>query len=63
MGLNKEQIRGLGGAVAGKTKELAGKLVGDKDLEVRGLADEIVGTTLVKIGDAKEAARKAKKPR
>lgn len=40
----------------GKTKETAGKLTGDKDLEQEGKADQAVGAAKGRLDDASEWA-------
>ena len=41
--MNKDQIDGRSKAVEGKVKEVAGKLVGNKELEAKGKAKKIIG--------------------
>ena len=61
MGLNKEQVKGLTNAVEGKSKEVVGKIVGNKDLEVRGAVQKTLGAVLGKVGDAKQDMKKVAK--
>jgi uncharacterized protein YjbJ (UPF0337 family) len=61
MGLNKEQVKGMANAVEGKGKEVVGKIVGNKDLEVKGAVQKTLGDVLAKVGDAKQDIKKAAK--
>ncbi len=45
-----------GDKLEGKTKEAAGNLTGDRDLEREGKADQAVGATKSKLDDAKDWA-------
>ena len=52
--MNKEQVKGRADVVKGKTKELAGKAVGNRRLVDEGVVDQVVGKTQAAVGDAKE---------
>lgn len=54
--MNKEQFEGRTYAMGGKVKALAGKLVGDKELEVKGSAQQSTGRAQEKLGDIKQGA-------
>jgi uncharacterized protein YjbJ (UPF0337 family) len=62
--MNNEHVKGAADTVAGKAKEVAGRVSGDKKLEIEGKADQVKGAAHNAAGDAKdavkEAARKAK---
>jgi uncharacterized protein YjbJ (UPF0337 family) len=57
--MNKDQVAGHATDLKGKVKEATGKLVGSEKLQGEGLADQAVGKTQAKVGDAKEAVKKA----
>ncbi len=57
--MNKDQVAGHATDLKGQVKEAAGKLVGSEKLQGEGLADQAVGKTQAKVGDAKEAVKKA----
>ena len=56
--MNKDQIKGRVEEVTGKAKEVAGKVVGDKELEAKGKAQVIVGKIEAGFGDLKNDAKK-----
>lgn len=60
MGLNKEQVKGMANAVEGKSKEVVGKVVGNKDLQIKGAVQKSLGGVLGKIGDAEQEIKKSK---
>ena len=41
--MNKDQVKGQVKEVVGTLKETTGKVLGDKSLEAKGLAEKIVG--------------------
>ena len=55
--MNKDQIKGQANEVDGKIKEVTGKVVGDKELEVKGSVQGSVGQTQRKFGDVKQDAK------
>jgi uncharacterized protein YjbJ (UPF0337 family) len=57
MSMNKDQIKGQANAVDGKIKEVTGKVVGDKKLEVKGSVQGSVGQAQKKLGDVKQDAK------
>jgi uncharacterized protein YjbJ (UPF0337 family) len=57
MGMNKDEIKGQANEVDGKIKEVTGKVVGDKKLEVKGSVQGSVGQAQKKLGDVKHAAK------
>jgi len=54
MNVNKDQLKGRTNEVEGKIKEVAGKVTGDKKLEVKGKVQGIVGEAQAKFGDVKK---------
>ena len=58
MSMNKDQIEGLKKKVSGKINAVAGKLVGNKEMEAKGKATLKVGKAQEKLGDAKAAGKK-----
>jgi len=53
--MNKDQVEGEVKDVLGKVQEQAGKLVGSKEQQIRGLAKQIEGKMQKGIGDAKQS--------
>jgi uncharacterized protein YjbJ (UPF0337 family) len=62
MGINKDQVEGRVKEAKGTIKEVAGKLVGNESLEVKGKVQKNVGKVQAKFGDVKEDLKDAKKP-
>jgi uncharacterized protein YjbJ (UPF0337 family) len=61
MSINKDQVKGRTEEAQGKVKEVAGKLVGNKNLEVKGNIQKNVGAVQAAVGDAKENIAKSVK--
>lgn len=61
MGINKDQIHGLANEAQGKVKEVVGKAVGNKELEVKGNLQKNVGAVQASVGDAKANIEKTLK--
>lgn len=59
--MNKDQVKGAVKDVAGKTQEAAGKLVGSKEQQAKGLAKQVEGSVQKNYGDAKEVVKDATK--
>ena len=59
--MNKEQIKGAAKDLAGKVQEEAGKLVGSKEQQAKGLGKQIAGKAEKAYGDAKEVVKDATK--
>jgi uncharacterized protein YjbJ (UPF0337 family) len=57
MSMNKDQIKGRANEVDGKIKEVTGKVVGDKKLEVKGNVQGSVGAAQTKLGEVKRDAK------
>lgn len=52
--MNKDQVEGLVGEGKGKIKEVTGKVIGDKKMEVEGNVQKNVGKVQKGIGDIKQ---------
>lgn len=57
--MDKEHVKGAADKAKGATKEAAGKVTGDKNLEAEGKFDKAKGAVHKAAGDAKDAAKKA----
>lgn len=58
--MNKDQVKGAAKEVAGKVQQKAGKLLGSKEQEAKGLTTKLQGKAQKKVGDAKEALKDAR---
>lgn len=56
--MNKDQVKGQYKQAKGNVKETAGKILGDKDMENRGKAQNTIGKIQGGYGDLKEDIRK-----
>jgi len=45
MSMNKDQIKGVATDIAGKVQEQAGKLIGSKEQQIKGLSKQITGSS------------------
>jgi uncharacterized protein YjbJ (UPF0337 family) len=59
--MNKDQVKGVAKAIAGKVQEEAGKLVGSKEQQVKGLSKQISGNAQKGLGDVKQSIEDLKK--
>lgn len=57
--MNKDQVNGALKDIGGKIQEETGKLVGSKEQQAKGLANQVEGKTQEKVGDAKEVIKDA----
>lgn len=57
--MNKDQVNGALKDIGGKIQEETGKLVGSKEQQAKGLANQVEGKTQEKVGDAKEVLKDA----
>jgi len=57
--MNKNQTGGLLDEAKGRAKEITGKLVGNKTLELKGKAQNLAGKAQVIYGDIKESFKSA----
>ncbi len=58
--MNKDQVKGTAAQAKGKVQEVAGKAVGNKNLEAKGAANQVVGKIQGAVGDTKEQIKKVK---
>ncbi len=59
--MDKEHIRGAADKAKGAVKDAAGKITGDKEMQVEGKMDKAKGEAHRAAGDIKDAARDAKR--
>ena len=59
--MDKLRAEGAGQKMAGKVKEVAGKITGDTKLQADGAADQAAGTVKNTVGGMKDAVRDAAK--
>ena len=59
--MNKHQVTGRVEEAKGAVKEAAGKLVGNKELEVKGMLEKNAGKAEAKAGDIANTVEKAVK--
>ncbi len=59
--MNKHQVTGRVEEAKGAVKEAAGKLVGNKELEVKGMLEKNAGKAEAKAGDIANKVEKAVK--
>lgn len=59
--MDKDRVEGIAKQVKGGVKEVAGKTLGDRKLEVEGRAEKAVGKVQNAIGGAKDKLRDAVK--
>lgn len=59
--MNKNQVNGAVKDIAGQVQEEAGKLVGNKTQETKGLQKQVEGKAEKMLGDAQEFVQKANK--
>jgi uncharacterized protein YjbJ (UPF0337 family) len=57
--MNKDQTNGRISEVKGKVKEVAGKMVGNKELEIKGTLENTKGKVQAAVGDAKAKLKHA----
>lgn len=55
--MNKDQVKGAAKEIAGKVQEEAGKVVGSKSQQAKGLEKQVEGTAEKKIGDVKQVVK------
>ena len=61
MSINKDQVKGNAQKAIGTVKEVAGKIIGNKELEVKGTVQKNVGRVQSSVGDAKSDIHKVLK--
>ena len=57
--MNEQHAKGAADKVAGKIKEFAGRVTGNKKLETEGKVDQVKGAIHNAAGNAKDAGKKA----
>lgn len=55
--MDKEHVKGAIDEAVGKSKEVAGRVFGDKELEAEGKVDQAKGAAHKVAGDVKDAGR------
>jgi len=55
--MNKDQVKGRVEEAKGNVKEATGKVVGNKDLQARGIGEKVAGKAQATYGDAKEKVK------
>ena len=59
MSINKDQVHGRAEEAQGKIKEVVGRVVGSKEMELKGNLQKNVGAVRASVGDAKADIAKA----
>ena len=59
--MNKDQVKGVAKDLAWKVQEDAGKIVGSKEQQLKGLSKQVAGKAEKKYGDAKEVVKNVNK--
>jgi uncharacterized protein YjbJ (UPF0337 family) len=57
--MNQDQIKGVAKDIVGKIQEDAGKLIGSKEQQAKGLLKQVEGKSEKALGDAKELLKDA----
>ena len=57
MSINSDQVKGRAAKAKGALKEAAGRLTGDRKLQVRGNMQKNLGKLRAKYGDAKQGMK------
>jgi uncharacterized protein YjbJ (UPF0337 family) len=57
--MNEQHAKGAADKVAGKIKEFAGRVTGNKKLETEGKVDQVKGAIHSAVGDAKDVGKEA----
>jgi uncharacterized protein YjbJ (UPF0337 family) len=55
--MDKDRVEGLAKEIKGKTKEIAGKVLGDVKLESDGKADQVAGKIQNAVGGVKDTLK------
>jgi uncharacterized protein YjbJ (UPF0337 family) len=61
--MNKDQSKGRIDEATGKVKEVTGKLVGNKELELKGVVENASGKAQAAYGDLKADLKKGSQPK
>ena len=57
--MNKDQIKGRTKEAEGKLKAAAGAIIGNKKLEAKGKAEQVLGKVQASVGDLKKKFKSA----
>ena len=57
--MNKNQIKGTVKDLAGKVQEETGKLIGNREQEIKGIHKQVTGQAEKRLGDVKEIVKDA----
>ena len=57
--MNEQHMKGTADKLAGKIKEFAGRVTGNKKLETKGKVDQLKGAVHNAVGNARDAGKKA----
>jgi uncharacterized protein YjbJ (UPF0337 family) len=63
MGINKDQVEGRAREAAGKVQESAGRMVGNRTAQAKGMLKKAAGAAQAELGDLKEDLHKAERDR
>ena len=55
--MNKDQINGSARALTGKVQEAAGKVLDNKEMQTRGLQNQVIGNAEKAISEAKKGVK------
>jgi len=55
--MNKDQIKGTAHSLAGKLQSAAGKAIGSREQERKGLQKQVLGSAEIAIGEAKRGVK------
>lgn len=58
--MNKDQVKGRIDKAKGAVKEVAGKAIGNKEMEAKGKVQKVLGGARAGFGDLKEEVKTAK---
>lgn len=58
--MNKDQVKGAVKNIAGQVQEKAGKIVGNKEQQAKGLQKQVSGRAQEMLGDSKQVAKHAR---
>lgn len=57
--MNKDQVKGKAKSIGGKIQQKAGKLVGSKTQQAKGMLTQAEGKAQKRVGDLNEVVKKA----
>jgi len=62
MSMNKDKIKGVATDIAGKVQEQAGKLIGSKEQQIKGLSKQITGMLYKDTANTEKSVKDLNKP-